>query len=518
MAVEVHGVDAAQALALKTISKRFGATQALDRADLMIHRGEVVAVLGANGAGKSTLAKIASGVLRPDEGEVEVNGRPVNFASPRAAREAGVVVVHQRTDQLGAPGLTIAENLTLDLLCAGRASFFERPARTRRRAAKIAATIGLDLPLDADFSTLGPAQRQLVAIARAAASQASLVILDEPTANLAAHETATLFATLDRLRTHGVGVMYISHRLGDIRRIADRVVVLRNGRNVGEQMRPFDLALGVRQMIGRDLARNDRRRTVPDNDSEVAEIKGLRLTDTSAPFDLSLRQGEIVAVTGPLGAGKTRLLHTLFGLEPILAGAITLAGVAWRPSGPAYSIAHRVFMAGEDRWVSSLFPPPSPDGDIAGTIALPHRPLWMRLGLLAPDRERSIARRAIESLRIRCGGPHDAVETLSGGNQQKVVLGRWQAEPCRLLLLDEPFQGVDIGARRDLIDSIRAARSGAATLIAVSDVEEALECADRVAVMRDHTIVGLYDLAEHGDEALLSALGAIESRALEDAR
>ncbi|MGA2795272.1 MAG: ATP-binding cassette domain-containing protein [Roseiarcus sp.] len=254
MVIGASGLGATVALELHAVSKRFGATLALDAVDLVVARGEVVALLGANGAGKSTLAKIASGVIEPDSGSVKIAGQAVRLASPSAAREAGVVIVHQRTDQLGAAGLTVAENLVLDGLCGGGIGFSARPARIRRLAAKIAAEIGLDLALNADFASLGPAQRQLVAIARAVAADASLLILDEPTASLAASEAAILFGVMDRLRARGVGLLYISHRMSDIQRVADRIVVLRNGRNVGEHKRPFDLSQSIRQMIGRDLS------------------------------------------------------------------------------------------------------------------------------------------------------------------------------------------------------------------------------------------------------------------------
>ena len=485
---------------------RFGATQALDSVHLTVGRGETVALLGANGAGKSTLAKIASGVLQPNSGTIRIDGRAVRLASPREARAAGVVIVHQRTDQLGAPGLSVAENLVLDGLCGGGIGVIARPSRIRRRAAAIAAAIGLDLPLDADFATLGPAQRQLVAIA----AQAALLILDEPTASLAAGEAATLFAVMDKLRARGVGQLYISHRMSDIRRVADRIVVLRNGRNAGEQSRPFDLAQSIRQMIGRDL--DVKARQAPAQaEADVLRVSALQLTRTSQAFDLTVKAGEIVAIVGALGSGKSRLLRTLYGLEPIRAGALALDGATWRPTGPAEAIARGVFMAGEDRWASSLLPATTPGGDIAGTIALPHRRAWFPRGLISLQRERAAAREAIDALRIRCRGPADSLEALSGGNQQKVVLGRWRAAPCRLLLLDEPFQGVDVGARRDIIDSLRATRAGAATLIAVSDVEEALECADRVVVMRDRSVVAARDV-ESGPESILAALGAIEQQ------
>jgi simple sugar transport system ATP-binding protein len=496
------------AIDLSRVSKRFGATVALDEVDLAVRRGEVVALLGANGAGKSTLAKVASGVLRPDTGVVKVDGRPVELASPRDARAAGIVIVHQRTDQLGAAGLSVAENLVLDQMCGGGLGWLARPSRIRARAAAIAAEIGLELDLTADFATLGPARRQLVAIARAVAADASLLLLDEPTASLAASEAAVLFSVIDRLRARGVGVLYISHRMADIRRIADRLVVLRNGRVAGEQERPFDITLGIRQMIGRDLE-HDRRAARPGAAAFV-HIEQLRLGKDSAPFDLTIGAGEIVAIIGALGSGKSRFLRTLYGLEPLVSGTIALDGAAWRPQSPAKSVANGVFLAGEDRWATSLLPAATPASNIAGAIALPHRKAWFPGGVVDGARENRAAIGTIQALRIRCNGPSDSLEALSGGNQQKVVIGRWQAAPCRWLLLDEPFQGVDIGARRDLIDSLRETRAEGATLIAVSDVEEALECADRVAVMRDHTIVAVHDLDRGGAEPILESLSVLE--------
>ena len=217
-------------------------------------------------------------------------------------------------------------------------------------------------------------------------------------------------------------------------------------------------------------------------------------------------------MTGPLGAGKSRLLGALFGVAPLFAGTAELDGAAWRPASPAEAIASGVFMAGEDRWRSSLLPAATPGADIAGTIALPHRRTWFPFGLVDERREVQVAGvRAIYALGIRCRDARDTLDLLSGGNQQKVVIGRWQARPRRLLLLDEPFQGVDVGARRDIVEAIRANRRDGATLIATSDVEEAIEAADIVAVMRDHAIVGLHDLRAGGGASLLASIAAVES-------
>jgi simple sugar transport system ATP-binding protein len=505
-------------LRLAAVSKSYGPTRALDNVNLSVTRGEVVALMGANGAGKSTLAKIASGVLRPDSGRIFIADREVRLTSPRAAREEGVVIVHQSTDQLGVPGLSVAENLQLDVLCDGRIGAFAGKRKLRQEAEKVAAGIDLDLALERDFGELGPAQRQLVAIARAVAANASVVIFDEPTASLATIEAERLFDIIDRLRVRGVGVLYISHRLADIRRIADRIVVLRNGQVVDEEFSTVDLTGAVAAMVGRDIAKVGASRPRREGGEPILRLNQVRLTCSAKRFDLAVHAGEIVAITGSLGCGKSRLLGALFGLSMVVDGEVSFKGGSWQPKGPAEAIARGVFMAGEDRWRSSFLPPSVPGSDIAGTIALPHRRSWFPFGLVRANREQAAAREAIEALGIRCSSSLDTLDLLSGGNQQKVVVGRWQAAPCELLLLDEPFQGVDVGARSDLIAVIRTQGRNRATLVATSDVEEALEVADIVAVMRNQSIVGLFDSRTGHASSLLAAIGAVEASEAYDQR
>ena len=366
------------------------------------------------------------------------------------------------------------------------------PRRIRARAAAIAAKTQLAVDLTSPLSALSLAERQLVAIARALSGAPRLVILDEPTASLSAAEAERLFALIETLRQSGIAVLFISHKLADLRRIADRAVVLRHGRIVGEFARPVDLAAATKAMIGREVVARPRagREAVP---APGLQLCGVRLRAESPAIDLDLHPGEITVITGPLGAGKSSLLEILFGRRPPAEGEITLGGAPWRPSGPAAAIEAGVFMAGEDRWRTSLAPSTTLGADLAGTIALPHLRHWSHwLGVLGFGRERAAALAAIRRLGIVCRGPADRLDHLSGGNQQKVVVARWQARPSRVLLLDEPFQGVDLGARHDLIDTLRAMDPGTAVIIATSDVEEALEAADRILIMRERGIV-----AEH---------------------
>jgi len=497
-------------LRLVNITKAYGPARVLDQVNISIGPGEVVALMGANGAGKSTLAKIAAGVVEPDDGQIFVAGRQLRASSPRAARRSGIVTVHQSTNELGAPGLTVAENLVLDDLCDTTFGLLAGRGKIERQAKAVAAGIGLELELERDFDELGPAHRQLVAIARAVAAKAAVLILDEPTASLSAAEAARLFSIVDRLRALGVGILYISHRLEDIRRVADRIVVLRNGRIVANQVRPLNLTAAIQAMIGRDLDGISREPNGAAARDPVLSLRQVRLVPSAQKFDLAVAPGEVLAVTGALGSGKSRLLGAIFGLTRISEGEMSFLDRPWRPRGPEEAIAAGVFMAGEDRWRSSLLPAKTPGADIAGTIALPHRRRWFPFGFVKASQEHAAAEHSIHTLGIRCRGSGDTLDLLSGGNQQKVVIARWQAASYRLLLLDEPFQGVDVGARRDLITAIRTGRTDSATVVATSDVAEALEVADVVAVMRNHTVAGLYDLRTEDSASLLSAISAVE--------
>jgi len=473
-------------LQITNLSRSFGPTRALDGASLELDAGEIVALMGANGAGKSTLVNILSGALQADSGTVQLQGRPYAPESPAQANRAGIVTVHQSTDRVGAPGLTVADALLLRDYAVGSMPVFLNRRSVRRRAAAVAAQAGFDLPLDLDFADLAAADRQLVAIARAIARQASVLILDEPTASISGRESERLYAILSRLRAQGMATLYISHRIADLQALADRVVVLRGGRVVGSFAQPIDFEQAVETMIGRSLrsARPDARAATG---APILALRGVRLVAGAAAFDLDLHAGEVVAVTGVLGAGKSRLLSTIFGTTPLPEGSMRLDGRPYAPHSAQAAIEAGVFMAAEDRHRSSMMPAGWPGSTLAATISLPHLHKWYPTGLLAGGREQAEAMSAIERLGIKAAGAGAEMASLSGGNQQKVILARWEAEACRVLLLDEPFQGVDVGARRDIIDAIRANRDRA-TLIATSDPEEALEVADRILYIDHHAV------------------------------
>jgi simple sugar transport system ATP-binding protein len=477
-------------LTLHGLRKAFGATTALDGVDLSVEAGRILALMGANGAGKSTLVNILSGAHGLDAGRIMLRGRPFAPASPADAARAGIATVHQSTQLAGTPGLTVADALLLDRFVAADAPLFVSRRSVRRAAAAVAARAGFDLPLDRDFAEIGPADRQMLAIARALSRDAAVLILDEPTASLSAQEAARLFNVLDGLRARGLAILYISHRSSDIARLADRAVVLRGGRISADLPRPIDLSAALTAMIGRPIDSHLAERRA--SGAVVLEARGLVLAAGGPPLELTLRAGEVVALTGPLGAGKSRLLAAIGGAAPVVGGALRLCGKPYQPRSPGEAIAAGVVLAGPDRHRSSFTPPDWPGDSVAETISLPHLRRWFPSGFLVGERERVAAADAIARLRIRAAGPRARLATLSGGNQQKVVLARWQAEPARVLLLDEPFQGVDVGARADIVATLRADRE-TATLVATSDPEEALQLADRIFVMERHRLTSWTD-------------------------
>ncbi|MBR8319666.1 MULTISPECIES: sugar ABC transporter ATP-binding protein [Burkholderia cepacia complex] len=478
------------------IAKRFDATVALAALDLSIGAGEVVALMGANGAGKSTFVKILSGALQADGGTLTLRGEPYRPASPHAAKRLGVATVHQSVADAVVPTLSIADNLLLDRLCDPASPWRAPPAARRAAARSLAARVGLDADLAAPLASLSLADQQRVTLARALAGQPSLLILDEPTASLSAAEAERLFQLVDALRRDGVAILLVSHRLGDLRRIADRAAIVRDGRIVADLAAPIDFDAAVETMIGRPLPRT--RAVAPERVAPAESgpgsgfsVRQIRLTPTSTPFDLDVRRGEIVAIAGPVGGGKSRFARTIFGAVRAAGGEMTLDGRPWRPRTPADAIRAGVFLAGEDRWRTSLFPDSVPFASIAGTIGFPFLSRWFASGAVRRTRERTAAAAAIARFGIRCEGPDDRVAHLSGGNQQKVVLARWHAEPARLLLLDEPFQGIDAGARADIVDTLRRHAHERTTIVFVSDLEEAAEIADRIVRFDRATLDGL---------------------------
>ncbi|MFG2468080.1 sugar ABC transporter ATP-binding protein [Streptomyces canus] len=486
------------AVGLTDVSMAFGGKTVLASVTLDIAPGSVVALLGANGAGKSTLIKILSGVHTGHGGQVRVAGETAALRSPLAARQLGIQTVHQRIGEGIVPGLSVAENLVFEELAQKRGNPFLNGRRVLARAREIQAGLDLgwsDSVLRREVSELGISDRQLLILARALATRPRLLILDEPTSALSAAEAQRLFALVEKMRDEGIAVLYVSHRLGEIDALADRLVVLRDGRLTEDQTTPFDWDSALRAMLAQAQEVTTARPVREAASGDVAlSLRGVRLLEGRAPLDLDLRAGEVTGVVGLLGAGKTELARCLFGAEPFATGSAELDGEPYEPKRPSDAIRAGIHLVPEDRHADALVP----GWSLAQNISLPFLKSLSRAGLVQRSREDALGRETIEALGVVARDEHSAVEELSGGNQQKVVVGRWLARTPRVLILDEPFRGVDIGARRDIGRRARAlAAEGAAVLVLSADVDEVLEIADRVVVLA----AGEIHLDAYGEDA-----------------
>ncbi len=448
----------------------------------------MLGLVGANGAGKSTLTKILSGTEAPTSGHVEVRGRRVRLASAEQARAAGIETVHQDVDAALVPDASVAENLVLPLLVGGRLGRFPSRRRIRAEAQRVAADRLPGIDLDAPVGVLGVSDRQRVLIARGLASSPAVLVLDEPTAALSVDEQRALHTTVRRLADQGTAVVFITHHLGETVAVCDRVVALRDGAVAGEFTAPLDAARLAHAILGGLEATAASARTGTPGAEVVLDVVGVRALPGGPGIDLTVRRGEVLGITGLLGAGKTELLEQLAGVRPVEAGVVALDGVPFRPAHPDVAIAAGVGFVPEDRSRAAEVP----GWSVADSLTLPDLRRYRRGPWLSRRAEDRAAADVIRTLGVVCSGPRAAIESLSGGNRQKVVVGRWFAAGSRLLVLDEPFRGVDIGARADIARLIRAT-DAAATVVASSDPEEILEVADRVLVMADGAIVGEVD-------------------------
>ena len=493
-------------LEAKSITKRFGGQTALDDVSIAVKPGEVLAVAGENGAGKSTLMAILSGALKPDAGRIVWNGREVRFSGVADARREGVGMVHQEPQLVRC--LSVAENLYLGDLPA-RYGFVDRSSLRARAVAALAA-VGLEVAPERAVETLGAAASQLVAIARTLTAGARLVILDEPTSALSLGETDRLFHVLRGLRAQGVSIIYISHRLEELRTIADRVAVLRDGRLVlVDALANLDTDALVRAMSGSAGTTAGRsERSVTTRAAPLLIVERLSRRGRLRNISLEVHAGECVGLAGIVGAGRSRLLRTIFGAEPADSGSVTVqtGEHAILVDAIDTAVGAGIGLVPEDRRHQGLVM----DSSVAENIGLATPPAARHRGFLRRSVLQAGAERAIARLRIKGRGPGTPVRWLSGGNQQKVVLARWLRPETKVLLLDEPTRGVDVLAKSEIHSHLRAlAGEGRALLVASSEIPELLEICDRILVMRAGAIVGELTAGEASPERILAlATGA----------
>ncbi len=484
--------SAAPLLRLTGVVKTFPGVRALDGVDLDVSAGEVHCLLGQNGAGKSTLIKVLAGVHKPDSGQVWWRGEQVSFGSPQAATKAGIATIYQELDLVDE--LSVAENIFLGH--EPRTAGFVRRGRMRADARAILGSLGHpEIPTGRAVGKLPSAAKQVVSMGRALSYQAQLIVMDEPSAVLAHDEVANLFRVIRELTRAGIAVIYISHRLEEIREIGDRVTVLKDGRtsavNLPARTTPTrDL---VSRMTGRTIEYvfpNRPAAAAPVADPPLLAVRGLTRAGEFADVDLTVHSGEIVGIAGLVGSGRSELLETVYGARKANAGTVTVNGRRLRPGSVSAAVAHGLGMAPEERKSQALLL----DEPIYRNITIAALRRYSRMGFTNAARERSAAQVMATALALHPADVRRPVRTLSGGNQQKVVLGRWlvggDRRPVRLLLLDEPTRGVDVGARAELYQVIRAlADRGVGVLLVSSEVPEVLGLADRVLVMREGRLI-----------------------------
>ena len=470
-------------LTLRSIQKSFGGIRALRDGNLEVREGEVHLLMGENGAGKSTLMRIVAGMHGRDGGEMLWRDRPVSFANPSEAASEGIAMVHQ--ESLLAPHLTVAENIFLGREVTGKGGLIRRRVLVERAASLIAGN-GFRLNAEAKVQSLSPAGRQLVEICRAIAQGSSLLIFDEPTSSLSESETHEVFRIVRQLRDRNVGVIYITHRLEELRSLGDRVTVLRDGATV------YTGALAgltreqlIQHMVGRAVASTYSRQ--PGAPGETL----LRVEDISRGWvrnvSFELKAGEIVGLAGLMGAGRTELCRILFGIDQPEQGRLQVAGNTVTLSSPFDAAAAGVALIPEDRQRHGL----ALKLPISHNLTLPDLGRYSTWGFLDKQKEYDGAGDYGQRLRIKCDSPRQLAGRMSGGNQQKVVIAKWMARGARIFLFDEPTRGIDIGAKQDVFEQMDLlARDGAAVLMVSSELPELVQVADRILVMREGRLTG----------------------------
>jgi len=487
------------------IVKQFPGTLALDRAQIELQPGEIHAVVGENGAGKSTLMKILCGVYEADAGEIIFEGRRVVPASPRAARELGIAIVHQELSLV--PPLTVAENIFAGRLPTNVLGMVKY-GQLFRDAQRALDDLEVAVDPRALVSEISIATQQLVEIAKALSQQCKVLILDEPTSALTEREVETLFSLLRRLAAQGVGILYISHKLDEVFRLSDRITVLRDGQYIGTlETSKATTDEVIRMMVGRELGS-----MYPAKASEIGapllEVRDLLLLGADAANSFVLHAGEIVGMAGLIGAGRTELARAIFGVDPAASGTILVDGQPVTIHSPSDAIALQIGYLPEDRKAAGLFL----DMSVKWNIVSVNRRAITRYGFINPPAEAALAREYVDRLQIMTPSIEQEVRRLSGGNQQKVLVAKWLAIRPRVFIVDEPTRGVDVGAKSEIHHLLRAlANEGVAVLMISSELPEILGLSDRILVMHEGAIVADLDAHSATEEAIMQyASGQVE--------
>ena len=485
-------------LVLRGISKSYPGVRALDGIDFDVRAGEVHALVGENGAGKSTLVNVLSGAVRADAGSIEVAGRDVTITDPRQSEALGIAVIHQEFNLV--PQLTAAQNIILGHEPVRGIAIDVRAARALAAAAL--ARLGVDVPLDAPIRTLSVAQQQMIEIAKALSVEARVIFMDEPSAALTGQEVDRLFAIIRTLTAHGVGIVYISHRLEEVFQIADRITVFRDGRLIETRPRAdFTQDDVIRLMVGRALdAHYPALAPDPPHDTPLLSVRGLTMPGRIADVDLDVYAGEIYGIAGLVGSGRTSLLRAICGADRFASGTLTLAGKTLHLKSPHDGIAAGLALVTEDRKTQGLVLGMS----IRENVTLPHLADFSEFGVIERGKETAAVAGLAAELRVRARSIEQAVRSLSGGNQQKVVLAKWLLERATVICFDEPTRGIDVGAKAEIYElMVSLARSGTGIIMVSSELPEVLGMSMRIGVMRGGRLVREFARGEATPETVI---------------
>lgn len=479
------------------LRKDFGGLTVLQPTSVEFRPGEVHALMGENGAGKSTLMKVLAGLYRPDGGHVEWRGQRVEFGSPHDALVAGIAMIHQ--ELMPIPDLTVAENITLGAEPCGRLGRIDRAAQSRR-ATELLAELEADIDPSRLMRTLTVAQTQVVEIAKALGRNADVILMDEPTAALSDHEVAALFRTIARLKARGVAIVYTTHKMDEVFRLADRISVLRDGRLVESSLADaFDPAKLIRLMVGRELSDVFPTRQTP-TDEILLEVSGLTREPAYRDVSFTVRRGEVVALAGLMGAGRTEVVSALYGLQPATSGVITLKGRQRNIRRPLDALSAGIGMVTEDRKGLGLIPALG----VGQNITLSALRNFSKGQLLDHSAEAAAVGTQMAEFSVKASGPTQPIAQLSGGNQQKALLARCLLGAPELIILDEPTRGIDIGAKAEIYALIQQlARAGKAVLLVSSELPEVLSLAHRIVVLRRGSVAVTLDAPTTDQETVL---------------
>nr|WP_245555185.1 sugar ABC transporter ATP-binding protein [Ahrensia kielensis] len=489
-------------LAVSNLKKHFGGVRALDGVSFSLARGETHALVGENGAGKSTLIKTLSGAFPFDSGDIVLDGVSYRPSTPHEAKARGVQVVHQEFNLLN--HLSVAENISIEAMPRNRFGILDRAEMNRRAQASLNA-IGLgEIDVRTSVQSLGIAHRQLIEIARSLQSDSSILILDEPTATLTERETKRLFEIIADIKEKGVTVVFVTHHLDEVFAICDRVTIFRNGETIATELiadtTPENV---VRHMVGRELeAERSNSRSIGTAGDVALSTRKLKVAFNPHQdgLDMDVHYGEIVGIAGLVGAGRTEFLRGISAVDPIVSGHVERDGSPVRFRSPRDAISAGIAFVTEDRKEEGLIL----DMPIAANVSLANMEAVSGAGLMRFGTERRRAKSYEEKLHIKCGSVKDAANSLSGGNQQKVVLAKWLACSPQVLILDEPTRGVDVGAKAEIYGILRnLAREGTALLVVSSELPELMTLCDRILVMANHKIVGSVARADFTEERIL---------------